>query len=135
VRIWLTPKPAILAAVTVLEQAFGEYAVVSTKLPIRNRPERFVRVSRTGGGQFDPVTDRVRMIVECYARDTAQAEMMCNTARAAYRNSVGTFVEDMFIRWYGDEAGPNDYAHPDIVDMERWTFTAALWISTNRRPL
>lgn len=134
-RIWLTAKPAVLAAVTILEQAFGEYALVSTKLPARNRPDRFVRVERAGGGQDDPVTDKARILVECYAKDTAQAEAMCNTARAAFRNATSTFVENMFIRWYGNEQGVADYAHPDIVDYERWRFTADLWISTNRRPL
>jgi hypothetical protein len=133
-KIWLTPKPALLAAVTILEEAFGEYAQVSTKLPARNRADRFVRVSRSGGTQQDPVTDRARIITECYAKDTAQAEMMCNTARAAYRNACSTFVLDMWVRWYGNEAGPNDIAHPDIVDYERWQFTGELWIATNRSP-
>jgi metal-dependent amidase/aminoacylase/carboxypeptidase family protein len=132
VKIWLTPKPALLGTVTILEEAFGTYAMVSTKMPARNRPERFVRVSRTGGGQDNPVTDRARILVECFAKDTAQAEAMCNTARAALRNACSTFVAGMFVRWYGNESGPVDLAHPDIVDMERWQFSGEIWMSTNR---
>jgi len=118
--------------VTVLEEAFGTYAMVSTKLPSRNMPDRFVKVSRIGGRQDDPVTDRARILVECYAKDTASVEHMCNTARAAYRNACATRVAGMWIRWYGNESGPVDFPHPGIVDRERWQFTADLWIKSNQ---
>jgi hypothetical protein len=131
VKVWLTPKPALLGAVTILEEAFGEYALVSTKLPARNRPDRFVRVSRIGGSQSDPVTDKARIMVECYGKDTATVENMANTARAAFRNAGAARYSGMWIRWYGNEAGPVDMAHPDIVDYERWQFTAELWIKSN----
>lgn len=137
IPIWDTPKPALLAAVTILEEGFGPWAQVSTKLPARNRPDRFVKVSRTGGGQSNPVTDRARILVECFGRTSADVENMCNTARAVLRNSQSTTVTPsggppMFIRSYGNESGPVDFPHPDILDYERWQFTAELWIATNR---
>lgn len=148
---WLTPKPALLGAVTVLEAAFrlsdgSHAALVSTKLPAHVRPERFIKVSRIGGGQNDPATDVARFLVDCYGRDSAACESMCNTARAALHNSVSGWVipthrdgspdheNSMFIRWCGNESGPYDLAHPDILDYERWQFTIDLWIAANVKP-
>jgi hypothetical protein len=88
-------------------------------------------VSRVGGSQSDPVTDKARIMVECYGKDTATVENMANTARAAFRNAGATRYAGMWVRWYGNEAGPVDMAHPDIVDYERWQFTAELWIKSN----
>lgn len=139
--IWPTAKPAVLAAVTILQGAFGGYASVSTKLPGRNRPERFVKVSRVGGGQTDPATDRARILVECFGRDTATAEQMANTARAGLRNSAGVTLHTptqstdrnmtMFVRWYGNETGLADLPHPDILDYERFQFVGELWVKSN----
>ena len=148
---WLVPKPALLGAVTILEAGFrfpdgSHAAMVSTKLPAHVRPERFVRVSRIGGGQNDPATDVARLLVDCFGRDSATCEFMCNTARAALHNSVSTWVtptnldglpdhiNSMFIRWCGNESGPADLAHPDILDYERWQFTIDLWIAANVKP-
>ena len=91
-HIWPTPKPAVLTAITILSDAFGEYAFVSAKLPGRERPDRFVRVTRVGGGQDNIATDTARLLIECYAKDVGQVEAMCNTARAALRNSGGNSV-------------------------------------------
>lgn len=134
-QIWPTPKPALLAAITILGEAFGVYADVSAKLPRNNRPDRFVKVSRVGGGQDDPVTDRARILIECFGRDPAECENMCNTARAAMRNAQGstvtTTVTDMFIRWWGNEDGPTDFPHPDILDRERWQVHGELAVKSN----
>lgn len=141
--IWDRPKPAVLAAVTVLAEAFGQWAEVSTKLPARNRPDRFVTVTRVGGGLADQVTDAARILIHCYAKSTHEVEEMTATARAALRNAAHTTVralngdgsvrEEFFIRYYS-ESGVADLAHPDILDFERWLFTAELGIATNRYP-
>lgn len=130
--LWQTPKPAVLAAITVLEAAFGGYASVSAKLPARNRPARFVRVSRAGGAQNDPATDTARILVECFAKTVADAENMCNTARAALRNAAATSVGDgVFIRCWDNEQGPADLPHPDVLDYERWQFFGDLLVKAN----
>lgn len=138
-RIWPTPKPAVLAACTVLADAFGEYAEVSTSMPKRNRPDRFVRVTRVGGSQADPSTDFARILIDCFGRDTATVEAMANTVRAAMRNAAGTTVTcdtgsstvDVFIRAWGDEQGPVDMPHPDILDRERWQLHGDLAVKSN----
>jgi len=168
-HVWLPPKQALLGAVTILQDGFTHsatgvrYAEVSTKLPSHTRPERFIKVSRIGGSQDDPITDKARLLVECYGRSSRDVELMCNTARAVLRNAVSSWVtprqpdnppwvppaapaplpsitawpleqdvdEAMFIRWCGNESGPADLAHPDILDFERWQFTVDLWVAAN----
>lgn len=133
--VWPTPKPALLAAVSILTDAFGAYAFVSAKLPAHQRPDRFVKVSRVGGGLDNIATDAARILVECFAKDVGQVESMCNTARTALRNAGGTTVTSdghtMFVRAWTDESGPTDYPHPDILDYERWQITGSLAIKAN----
>ena len=133
--VWPTPKPALLAAITVLAEGFGEYAFVSAKLPANNRPDRFVRVSRVGGGLDNIATDSARILVECFARDVAQVEAMLNTARAALRNAGGTTVtaddQTMFIRRWDNETVTTDFPHPDIVDFDRGQLTGDLSLKAN----
>jgi len=133
--IWPTPKPALLTAITVLIEAFGEYAFVSAKMPPSNRPDRFVKVSRVGGGQDNIATDTARILVECFAKDVGEVEAMCNTVRAALRNAGGTTVTTtaggVSVRSWDNEQGPADYPHPDLLDYERWQVTGDLSIKAN----
>jgi hypothetical protein len=133
--VWPTPKPAVLAAITVLAEAFGEYAFVSAKLPGNNRPDRFVRVTRVGGGLDNIATDTARILVECYAQDVAQVEAMCNTGRTALRNAGGTTVTaddiSIFVRRFEETSGPADLPNPEVLDFERWQFTGELMVKAN----
>ena len=133
--VWPTPKPAVLTAITVLAEAFGEYAFVSAKMPARDRPERFVRVTRVGGGMDNIATDGARILVECFARDVGQVEAMCNTARTALRNAGGTTVSttagDVFVRRWDNEQGPTDFPHPDLLEHDRWQVLGDLLIKAN----
>jgi len=133
--IWPTPKPALLAAITVLSEAFGNYASVSAKLPGTIRPERFLKVTRVGGDLVNIATDSARIMVECYAQDVGQVEAMCNTARTALRNAGGTTVTadniSVFIRWWEETSGPADYPNPEVLDFERWQFTGSLMVKAN----
>lgn len=133
--VWPTPKPALLGAITILSEAFDGVAFVSAKLPARDRPERFVRVSRIGGGLDDPTTDNARILVECFAKDVGECESMCNTARTALRNAGGTTVTSgdisMFVRAFTDESGPTEFLYPDLLDYDRWQFSGTLSIKAN----
>jgi hypothetical protein len=135
VFIWPTPKPALLTAITILDEAFGEYAFVSAAMPIHNRPDRFVRVSRVGGGQDNIATDVARILVECFAKDVGEVESMCNTARAALRNAGGTTVTTtagtVSVRAWDNEQGPTDYPHPDLMEHLRWQLTGDLLVKSN----
>lgn len=133
--VWPTPKPAVLTAITILADAFSDYAFVSAKLPARDRPERFVRVSRVGGNLDNIATDSARIMVECFARDVGQVEAMCNTARTAFRNAGGTTVTTtegpVFVRCWDELQGPTDYPHPDLIEWDRWQFMGELLLKAN----
>lgn len=133
--IWPTPKPALLTAITVLSEAFGEYAFVSAAMPPNNRPDRFVKVSRVGGGQDNIATDTARILVECFSKDVGEVEAMCNTVRAALRNAGGTTVTTtagaVSVRAWGNENGPTDYPHPELLEYLRWQVTGDLMVKAN----
>lgn len=141
--VWLTPKPALLAVQRILSAAFsdGKYASVYTKLPARDRPERFVVVTRIGGGQINQAADICRCLVECYARVDEQAERMTGTSSAALRNSSSTWVditsdpdvpELVWVRGYDNENGLAKLENPDVLTHERWQFIGELSIAVNR---
>lgn len=133
--LYPTPKPAVLAAITVLADAFGEYAFVSAKLPGHHRPVRFVKVSRAGGGLANIATDTARILVECFAKDIGQVEAMLNTARTALRSAGGTTVTSgdisMFVRGWHNENIVSEFPHPDILDYERGQLTGELHLKSN----
>lgn len=133
--IWPTPKPALLAAITVLTEAFGNYAYVSARLPGNARPDRFVKATRVGGGLDSIASDSARILIECFAKDVGQCEAMCNTARTALRNAGGTNVTttegDVFVRSWANESGPTDFPHPEILDYDRWQLTGNLLVKAN----
>lgn len=133
--VYLTPKPAVLTAITILSDAFDDYAFVSAKLPGKIRPDRFVRVSRVGGGLENIASDSARILIDCYAKHVDQVESMCNTARTALRNAGGTTVSttagDVFVRAWENEQGPTDYPNPDVLEFERWQIHGQLVVKAN----
>jgi len=133
--VWPTPKPALLAAITVLDDAFSEYAFVSAKLPGNNRPDRFVRVTRTGGNLANIATDEAQILVEVYAKDIGQVEAMAATATAALRNAGGTTVTSgdyrMFIRRWEENSIAVPFDNPEIIDYERGQVTGTLMVKAN----
>jgi len=129
VTIYNTPKPAVKTAITILAAGFGQYALVSAKMP-KHRPVRFVQVSRIGGSQDTPITDNARILVECFGPDTETVEAMSATARTALRNAISTIVDGVWVRNWSGEQGPVDFPHPQIIDMDRWQFTGDLALST-----
>lgn len=130
-----TPKPAVLTAITVLDNAFDSYAFVSAKLPAHSRPDRFVRVTRVGGGLAHMASDKARMLIDCYAKDVAQVEAMLNTGRTALRNAGGTLVSttagDVFVRSWDNDNVISDYPNPEILDYERGQLFGELTIKAN----
>lgn len=133
--VWPTAKPAVLAAITILDSAFGDYAFVSAKMPSHERPARFVRVSRVGGRRVNITTDNARILVECFAHTIDEVEPMAASASEALLNSGGTTVTttsgNVFIRGWDNESGPVDFPHPDLLDYERWQLHGDLVVKAN----
>lgn len=127
--IWPTPRPALLAAIDILEVAFAPIPV-SDRMP-KIRPPQIVLADRVGGGQVNPRMDRARILVECWAPTTAVAESMTGTAREALRNAGGTTIsEGIFIYGWENEDGPVHFDDLDVTDMRRWQLTGDLLVST-----
>jgi hypothetical protein len=130
VPLWPTPKPAVLAAITVLAAAIDDVDI-SSDMPV-HRPDSFIRVSRIGGRMPDPATDNARILVEVFGTTTAVVEDLCNQARAALRNAASTTVlSDVFIRSWDNEQGPVELQHPQVLDRERWQFHGDLLVKAN----
>jgi hypothetical protein len=129
VTIYSTPKPAVKTCISILADAFGVYALVSARMP-KQRPIRFVKVTRVGGSQDDAITDVARLLVECFGPDVETVESMTATARTALRNAISTVVDNVWVRNWSNEQGPVDFPHPEILDMERWQFQGSLSLST-----
>jgi hypothetical protein len=130
VPLWPTPKPAVLAAITVLAAAIDDVDI-SSDMPV-HRPDSFIRVSRIGGRMPDPSTDNARILVEVFGTTTAVVEDLCNQARAALRNAASTTVlSDVFIRSWDNEQGPVELQHPQVLDRERWQFHGDLLVKAN----
>lgn len=133
--VYPTAKPALLAAITVLDDAFADYAFVSAKLPAHTRPDNFIRVTRVGGSRDNIATDAARILVECYAKDVGQVEAMCNSASAALANAGGTTVTSgditMSIRAWEEQSVVTDYPNPEVLEHERGQVTGTLYVKSN----
>jgi len=127
---WPTPKPALKTAIAIITDAFGVYALVSANMP-RQLPVRFVRVDRIGGSRPNPVTDSARILIECFGPDPATVESMCSTVDEAMHNAIGTIVDGVFVRDWGNINGPLRRPHPDLLSMVRMQVDGDLLLSTS----
>jgi hypothetical protein len=137
----IIPKPAVAVVIALLSQrlsALNLSTFVSSKTPSPATghevlPSRFIRVTRTGGGMSNPVTDSARLLIECWSDDSASAEQLANTARAIIRAGVGQRVAGGFIRGVDTavDDGPTDYPDPLVQSHDRYQFQVTVLVSTN----
>lgn len=139
----IVPKPALAAAVAMLREGLEDLGwpgiyVANVKPGEADGsdvyPDRFVKVTRTGGGMNNMVTDRALLLVECWSVDSTEAENLANACRALFR--VSALRQQQFagawIRGW-DEAGdgPVDFPDPSLASHDRWQFLGGLLVSTN----
>ncbi|WP_301119776.1 hypothetical protein [Mycolicibacterium fortuitum] len=139
----IIPKPAVGAGVAALEAALPAHydvELVSSDLPglangHRTYPTLFVRMTRVGpSGMLNMVTDRARLLVECYAdKDSdTDCEQFANTCRALLRAvDTRTRFAGAYIRRWQNDTGPVPYPDPSVPSHERWQFQGDLLVSTN----
>lgn len=137
----IVPKPAVAVAISVLTDGLpgaGFSGVfVGSKIPgprtgQTTLPKRFVRVTRSGGGMLNRVTDNARLLIECWSDDGVDAEALANAARAVLVASHGTKTSFGFVRGGGAvDDGPVDYPDPLVESHERYQFQVSLLVSTN----
>lgn len=107
-------------AVAALRDALG--VRVSTQLPdSKNRPDRFVVLSRIGGGSDDWATKDPRFLIECYAPTELEAEELADGAWDAWAGLRGPAP---LHRAYSDN-NLTRYDNPDLKH-HRFQFTGGL---------
>jgi len=139
----IVPKPALSAAIALLRDGLADHGwpdifVGSTKpgeaQGFAVYPDQFVKVTRSGGGMNNLVTDRALLLVECWSVDSVEAENLANTCRALLRAAPyqGQPFAGAYIRGW-DEAGdgPVDFPDPSLASHNRWQFLGGLLVSTN----
>lgn len=124
---WPRRRPAVPVAQAILADATPDIPSFD-EIP-EPRPLKFYVVSRAGGVQSNPKFDSPRILVECWAEDSAAAEEMAIDASQAFRNAPGRFFGEAFIHGWDNEQGPTDFNDPDITDRRRCQFFGDLLIA------
>lgn len=136
----IVAKPSVGATVQALKAGLADTAFAGTfassKRPDtsagQSLPDRFIRVTRTGGGMLNLVTDRAALLVECYTA-LGDGERLANTGIGVLARAAGqqTRYAGAFIRGIGAIYGPTDFPDPLVPSHDRYQFTCDLYVSTN----
>lgn len=112
-----TQKLAVAALINALDNVR-----VSTQLPDnKNRPKKFVVLSRIGGGSDDWATRDPRFLVECYATSELEAEQLADEVWDVWSSLRGPAP----IHWGYADNNLTRYDNPDLVH-HRFQFTGGL---------
>jgi len=129
VDLWLAPPASVPVAIAILTPKFVG-VTIRTEMP-DTRPTKFIIITRIGGDQPNPAQDDSRLLLEFWAKSSATAESMCNTGRAALRNSAAGTFNDTFVYGWSGEQGPTYLNDPTIQDRRRVQIFGDLSISTD----
>lgn len=106
----------------------GQPATVATHVP-DPRPDRLVKVTRTGGPQRDHITDLPQVTFECWATDEIEASELARLARALVWLTTTTAVDTpdgpMWVRHTAEVGGIAFNPDPE-TRLPRYQFTAQL---------
>jgi hypothetical protein len=127
---WPVPKDDIAAAIAIMEAVFPGVSVFNS-MP-KERPKRFIVVTRAGGAQTAPNTDMPRTLFEFWHEVKSDAYDMTRTGRAGLRNARAQFWAGVWVRSWSNEFGPVDLPHPDIRDRHRYQIHGDLNCSTTQ---
>lgn len=137
----IIPKPAVAVTVQALNAGLPGVGYsnvhISSKRPGAPTgdtilPNRFIRVTRAGGGMINRVTDEARLLIECWSDDSADCEEFANAARGVIYASRGQKHGGGFIRHVErHDDGPVDHPDPLFPGHERYQFRVGVLVSTN----
>lgn len=91
---------------------------VATMVP-NPRPDRLVRVTRTGGGRRTVAHDDAMVTVECWDKESADAASLANRVRAHLTNFD---TQDGFVPREGEVSGPQFFPDP-LTSNPRYQLT------------
>lgn len=99
----------------------GDDAIVTDRVETP-RPDRFVRVSRTGGPMKNRVQDGPQLTVECWDLAEEDAQDLAQLCRALLFAAQGAVVNGVPIGKVDEFGGPQLLPDP-LSDQPRYTFT------------
>lgn len=91
------------------------------------RPPRFVRVTRPGGSQSNLVTDRPRIIAECWDEIGTGAADLAKVVRALLGAVAPGYVQGIWVDLTKD-LGVANLSHPSYPDIPRYLVTKELHV-------
>lgn len=139
---YIRRKPSVGAAVQVLKTnlAVNEPTftgtTISSKRPSTDAgqplPDHYIRVTRSGGGMLNRVTDRSTLLVECYSA-VGKGEQLALSAIATLEAAAGQRQRHAgaFLRALDNVFGPTEFPDPLTPSHDRYQFTCDLLVSTN----
>lgn len=133
-RVPPTPKPIVARAVQALHDGliarswtglFVSRQRPSTRTGFTTLPHSWIRVTRSGGGTENVVTDKPQLLVECW-NDEGRIEELSNEAVAVLAAIAGERNEVAFVREVDITNGPVEMPDPLVTSHDRMQFTAEL---------
>jgi hypothetical protein len=118
------PPDAVAVAIGYLTEVFddvGEDAPVVPRVPA-DRPDRFVRIIRTGGPMKNLVQDAPQLTVECWGLKDEDAADLASLSRALLKAAQGQVWDGVAIGAVHEFSGPALLPDP-LSNQPRYTFT------------
>jgi hypothetical protein len=102
--------------------AAGQAVPVVLRVP-NPRPDKFVRIQRTGGPEvFTRVMDGAQLTVDCWAATDADAMDLAQLSRKLIHDMAGTVQSGVSVHRVVEFGGPSDLPDP-VSESPRVTFT------------
>jgi hypothetical protein len=111
-------------AITWLTGKLGAGVKISTRVPAQ-RPDGFVKVTRTGGVQRDISADDAQLTFECWALSEVTASRICELVRAHLKAAAGQTVGNAYVRKVTEVGGPANFPDPEST-TPRYQYTASV---------
>lgn len=103
----------------------GQSARVATKIPKTDRPDRLVKVTRTGGPRRDLVADSAQITVECWEATGPAAERLAALCRGLMGAMPADVAYGHSVHRVGEVGGPA-YFPDGETDLPRYQFTVVV---------
>lgn len=102
----------------------SDTAHIATRIP-KSRPQRLIRITRTGGVRRDEITDEPHLTFECWDTSSEKASDLARMARALMWALPNTEPFGHMVRNVDELGGPVYFEDPD-TDLPRYQFTVTL---------
>lgn len=124
------PAPVEQALVKHLETVLGEE--VATRVP-STRPDRFVKLTRTGGSHYELVLSKPTVLFECWGKTDSDAWQMVSMCWSAVRDLARVSLPTIYVN---DISLTDPVNYPDSASgSPRYQFIATLTVALTEENL